>query len=134
MTSDRQPVTIDAATASDEERRRFSQVLAESRERREELETAAIEKVATAREARFAYDLTMVFREAMWFVNGSGFANGGCLRDQAEPRSTAMLELVNAIRARQNGADPPKREGDPEPGVESDARPADDGCLGHPDR
>lgn len=70
-------------------------------ERREE----KMERQHTAREARFAQDITRLWREASWIMVTNDFPNGKPMHDQF-PWHLAIWDIfVSAINARQWGAE-----------------------------
>lgn len=107
-------LALDAADASVEERRRFSQLTAERKARREELEDRLTDELTTPREARFVQDMVSAFQEAVCITNGLGFANGSPLSEQPQPKAQVILGFVSAINAYKAGAGEDAPSGDTE--------------------
>lgn len=116
---------IDAATASEEDRRRFEQVAEELQRVGVEAAARARERLESDREAQFALDLTRMFEEAAWIAEGVGFPDGRPLNKQHPVKALIWYIFVNAIRAVQNGSATRKKKDDP------DGRPPDDSAPGH---
>ena len=107
-------VVINAATASEEERRRFQQVLAERRRINAEAAEAARSRLESPRETQFALDLTQMFEQAAWIAEGVGFPDGQPLNKQHPVKARIWYIFLNAIRAVQAGSakNPPKDDSD----------------------
>ncbi len=115
---------IDAATASEEDRRRYQQVLDERRRVSEAAADLARQRLESPREAQFALDLTRMFEEAAWIAEGVGFPDGRPLNQQHPVKARIWYMFVIAIRAVQSGGAKAKKD-DP------DGRPPDDSAPGH---
>jgi hypothetical protein len=98
--------------------RRFQQVLEERRRVNAEAAEAAQARLQSPRETQFALDLTRMFEEAAWIVEGVGFPDGRPLREQHPVKARIWYTFVIAIRSVQGGS--AQKKEDP------DARPPDD--------
>lgn len=90
---------IDAATASEEERRRHSQRLERRRGFHQEGEDYYRELLSTPREEQFSRDLGKLAYEAQWMMQGVGFANGRPLNEQVPIRAQIILEFIRRMQA-----------------------------------